>query len=112
MNTLSIQRPLPSIDIRTSAAVSTSVNRGEVNWPPWSLLKIPGLPNRASASSSAAMQKSTSMVFDNRQLRTRRVAQSITATRYRNPRRIGIYVMSAHQTWFGRSTTRLRSKYG
>jgi len=45
----------------------------------WSVLKISGDPVCASASSSAAMQNSTSMVFDNRHLSTLRVAQPITA---------------------------------
>jgi hypothetical protein len=52
-----------------------------VNWLPWSVLKISGLPNRASASSSAETQNETSIVLDNRQLRTARLAQSMTATR-------------------------------
>jgi hypothetical protein len=63
-----------------------------------------------SAGTGIAMQNSTSMVFDTRQAPDR-VDQSITATRYRKPRRIGMYVMSAHQTWFGRSITSSRSKY-
>ena len=41
------------------------------------------------ASSNAIRQNSTSMVFDTRQASTLRVAQSITATKYRKPRRIG-----------------------
>jgi hypothetical protein len=45
------------------------------------VLKISGLPKRASASSSAETQNPTSMVFDSRQLSTARLAQSITATR-------------------------------
>jgi hypothetical protein len=51
------------------------------------------------------------MVFDSFQNRTFRVAQSITATRYRNPRRIGIKVMSQHHTWLGRVMTRSFSRY-
>ena len=81
MNTLSIQRPRPSMEIRTPACCNTPMNRGEVNWLPWSELKISGWPNRAKASSSASMQNSTSMVFDTRQDSTFLVAQSITATR-------------------------------
>jgi hypothetical protein len=81
MNTLSIQRPRPSMETRTPARSSTPVKRGEVNWPPWSVLKIPGRPNRARASSSASRQNSTSRVFDTRQDSTLRLAQSITATR-------------------------------
>src|SRR3954447_15318441 len=77
-----------------------------------SVLKISGQPNRAKASCTASTQNPTSIVFDTRQASTLRVAQSITATRYRKPRRIGIYVMSAHQTWFGRSTAKSRSRYG
>ena len=44
MNTLSIQRPLPSIEMRMPASVSTSVKATLVNWLPWSLLKISGGP--------------------------------------------------------------------
>ena len=38
-----------------------------VNWLPWSVLKISGLPCRARASSSASVQKLASSVFDRRQ---------------------------------------------
>jgi hypothetical protein len=38
MNTLSIQRPLPSIETLMSAPVSTARKRGLVNWLPWSVL--------------------------------------------------------------------------
>ena len=60
-----------------------------MNWLPWSVLKISGRPNRASASSSASMQNELSIVFDSRQLSTARLAQSMIATRYRKPRPIG-----------------------
>jgi hypothetical protein len=52
-----------------------------VNWLPWSVLKISGLPYRAKASSSASTQNEASIVFDSRQDRTARLAQSITAAR-------------------------------
>jgi len=42
MNTLSIQRPRPSIEIRTPASCSTLVKSSLVNWLPWSVLKIYG----------------------------------------------------------------------
>jgi hypothetical protein len=35
MNTLSIQRPRPSIETRTPALISTSVKAALVNWLPW-----------------------------------------------------------------------------
>jgi len=41
-----------------------------------------------------------------------RLYQSITAVRYRNPRLIGIYVMSIDHAWFGLSMTALRRRYG
>lgn len=90
MKTLSIQRPRPSMLMRTLASFSTWVKRGLVNWLPWSVLKISGAPKRARASCSASMQKSASMVLDSFQASTLRVAQSITATRYRKPLRMGI----------------------
>ena len=42
------------------------------------------------------------MVFDTRQAKTLRVAQSTTVARHRKRRRIGRYVMPVHQTWLGR----------
>ena len=63
------------------ACSSVPVKAVLVNWLPWSVLKISGLPNRASASSSAETQNETSIVLDNRQLSTARLAQSMTATR-------------------------------
>jgi len=45
------------------------------------VLKISGLPNRASAYSIADTQNDTSIVFDSRHAKTARLAQSITATR-------------------------------
>jgi hypothetical protein len=52
-----------------------------VNWLPWSVLKISGLPCLASASSRASRQNPTSIVIDNRQARTLRLNQSTTAAR-------------------------------
>ena len=56
MKTLSIQRPRPSIEILMPAPASMPVKAALVNWLPWSVLKISGLPKRASASSSAETQ--------------------------------------------------------
>jgi hypothetical protein len=89
MNTLSIHRPRPSIEMRTPASASAPVKAVLVNWPPWSALKISGTPKRASGSSSASTQNELSIVFDSRQASTARLAQSMIATRYRKPRPIG-----------------------
>jgi hypothetical protein len=51
-----------------------------VNWLPWSVLKISGLPQRASASSNASTQNAASIVLKSRQASTARENQSMIAT--------------------------------
>ena len=81
MKMLSRNRPRPSMLTRTPRVSNSSRNAALVNCTPWSVLKISGWPCRSIASRSAAMQKSVSIVIDSRQARTRRLNQSITATR-------------------------------
>src|ERR1700756_4178279 len=83
MNTLSIQRPRPSIEILTPVAASVPVKAALVNWLSWSVLKISGRPKRAKASSSADTQNEVSIVFDRRQASTARLPQSMIPPRYR-----------------------------
>ena len=70
MKMLSLQRPRPSIDILMSALARTPVKSELVNWLPWSVLKIVGVPYRASASFKASTQNRASMVFDSRHAST------------------------------------------
>jgi hypothetical protein len=60
------------------------------NLEPQSVLKISGAPKRIRASSSALTQKACSMVLKTRQDRFLRLCQSMIATRYINPRSMGI----------------------
>ena len=57
------------MEILIFAAASAPVKATLVNWLPWSVLKISGVPYVASASSRAATQNETSIVFDNRHAR-------------------------------------------
>ena len=91
---LSRKRPLPSNEIRTADQCNRSVQAKDVNWLPWSVFMMSGTPDLAMAWLSAPTQKSASSLFNMRQASTLRVYQTRIATRYRKPRRIGIYVMS------------------
>jgi hypothetical protein len=48
------------MEIAMPASASAPVKAAEVNCEPWSVLKISGLPNFASASSSATRHNETS----------------------------------------------------
>src|SRR3990170_59492 len=73
MNTLSIQRPRPSMEILIPAPASVPVKTALVNWLPWSVLKMSGRPKRANACSSAATQNEVSIVFESRHASTARL---------------------------------------
>ena len=73
--------PLPSMLMRMPWPCSSPVNSLLVNWLPWSVLKISGLPYLANASSTASMQNAASMVIDSRYASTLRLCQSTTAAR-------------------------------
>ncbi|GAA5484872.1 hypothetical protein Hsar01_04126 [Haloferula sargassicola] len=68
--------------ILTPSSVSRPVHSAEVNWQPWSVLKISGIvPLEASAISNASRQRSVPMVLETAQPSTLRECQSITAHR-------------------------------
>ena len=61
--------------------ISTPVKVVPVNWLPWSVLKMSGLPWRARASSRVSTQNAASIVIDKRHDSTRRLNQSSTTAR-------------------------------
>ena len=52
--------------IAIAFSISKPVNAAPVNFKPWSVLKISGLPCFASASSNVSTQNAASMVIDTR----------------------------------------------
>ena len=61
---LSSARSFPSMPICIPQSCSTERNSSELNWLPWSLLKILGTAYFRIAYSKAATQKLVSIVFD------------------------------------------------
>ena len=88
MKTLSSARPRPSMLIAMPRLLSEAKESAEVNCEPRSQFQISGWPKR-NAASSAVRQKPVSIVLESSQLSTKRLNQSITATRYGKPPRIG-----------------------
>src|ERR1035437_1289738 len=60
--TLSRHAPLPSMLMEMLLAIRTRVKASLVNWLPWSVLKMSGVPCFARASSNASTQKAGSIV--------------------------------------------------
>ena len=107
-----IQLPFPSLLILSFRSVSTSAQSPLVTCDPSSVLCISGGPYFAKVSFNASTQSTASTLLESCQTRTLRLNQSMIVTRYRTPRRIKIYVISAHQTWFGRLITTFFCRYG
>jgi len=59
------------------ASVRVVIQAVPVNWDPWSVFIIWGLPYWAMASFKASIQKLASSVFESRHASTLRVAQSM-----------------------------------
>ena len=104
--------PFPSLLILTFTSVSKSAQSPLVTCDPSSVLYISGAPYFAKVSFNASTQSTASTLLESCQARTLRLNQSMIVTRYRTPRCIKIYVISAHQTWFGRLITTFFSRYG
>ncbi len=94
-----VERTAAAIHADQDAALlerSQEVGRGELR----ALIGVPDFGLAGSGrllASSAARQKLVSIVLDSSQLSTNRLNQSITATRYRKPPRIGMWVISVLQ---------------
>ena len=95
---LSIHRLLPCMLIFTFESFSKSIQPPLVNWLPWSVLNISDVLCFDSASFRASTQNAVSMLLESRHAKILRLYESMIATRYRKPRRIGIYVISPHKT--------------
>src|ERR1700681_1143275 len=74
-------KPLPSMLMAMAFLISTPVKVVPVNWLPWSVLKMSGLPWRARASSRVSTQNAASIVIETRHDSTRRLNQSSTTAR-------------------------------
>ena len=78
------------LPIWMSASFSVLMKSMDVNWLPWSVFMISGLPWRRIASFRASVHGPVSRVVESRQAKTLRLNQSSTATRLTNPRAIGM----------------------
>jgi len=97
---------------RHAGAKSGCVNSAEVNWSPWSVLKISGAPNSASAQRTACVQNVAASVLDS----------SLVSTRRGPPVNDGAQVREAALDWHvgdvggpdlvARSITSFRKRYG
>lgn len=78
MKMLSMQRPRPSMEMRTPAALSMEIQPVPVKWLPWSVFMISGGSWVAKASSSASRQKLAPRLFESRQASTLRWSEVVT----------------------------------
>jgi hypothetical protein len=112
MRILSRARSFPSMLISIPYSVRTLTNTSDVNWLPWSVLKIAGQPYSSIVSRKRFAYYNASIVLNIRQLKTFLENQSITAIRYTFPDGSFIYVISVDHTWFGYLITLFLSRYG
>src|ERR1700727_1754503 len=110
IHTLSNARPFPSMEILMPRRSRYCVHRALVYCVPWSELTISGLPCSAIASSSMLLHQRAlrELLIDHPTIL--RLYTSMMAVKYINPFFIGIYVMSVHHTWLGRSMVKPFSK--
>src|SRR5690606_7699005 len=90
MKMLSSARPLPSMDIWTSFALSAPTNTQDVNCDPWSVLNISGLPCLLMVSRMTSRHHSELIVLETSQPMILRLYTSIMANMYIKPRNIGM----------------------